>query len=580
MSAVDAFVARLTAAWPDALAAWSAHTLLRAPRVLTTREEAAAAGLPEQIASIRLTDSTIFVHAARCIELGLEGCELALLAHEVGHHIYVPGNLSEHARMFAYLQPRLAGLPAALVPLVANLWADTLINDRLQRQAGVDIAEVYRRLFRARSGAPDLTWRLYMRTYELLWRLDPGALVEPHLVSRDLAGDALLCSRIARACADEPALGAGRYASVLYRWLSEDQQAGGASTFAAGGLFDTRDAALDEAGEPVATLPAGVLHRPRPDTGPLVPGLDGPADEGDTAMGPGDDAERTLRTPAEVGALLRAMGLAVDEGALVARYYRELAAPHLIQFPKRRSPRAPEPLLEGVDPWDAGDDVSALDLLESVVRSPRLVPGVTTVQRHFGTTAGGTSARQPVDLDLYIDCSGSMPDPRRQISYLTLAGAILALSALRSGSRVQVTLWSTSAVSTEGFVRDPAVVLQHVCGYVSGGTRFPLDVLHDTYARRPAHERRPAHVVVISDDGIDTLLRGQHEDRAGAEVAREALERAGGGGTLVLNIGRPLPQWQHTAALRGVGFAVHRVAAWPELVTFARAFAQDHYGAA
>ena len=43
---------------------------------------------------------------------------------------------------------------------------------------------------------------------------------------------------------------------------------------------------------------------------------------------------------------------------------------------------------------------------------------------------------QPLDLDLYVDCSGSMPNPQVNVSYLTLAGAIVALSALRAGARV------------------------------------------------------------------------------------------------------------------------------------------------
>ena len=48
----------------------------------------------------------------------------------------------------------------------------------------------------------------------------------------------------------------------------------------------------------------------------------------------------------------------------------------------------------------------------------------------------------PVDLDLYVDSSGSMPDPQLATSYLALAGAIVALSALRAGASVQATLWS------------------------------------------------------------------------------------------------------------------------------------------
>src|SRR5262249_25554299 len=137
------------------------------------------------------------------------------------------------------------------------------------------------------------------------------------------------------------------------------------------------------------------------------------------------------REPFECGPILGALGLTLDDHETAVRYYRERAVPHLIRFPTRTLPEAVEPLPEGLEPWDIGQPLESADWLQSVLQSPHVIPGATTVQRTWGTMEGTLPERRPVDLDLYVDCSGSMPNPQMSTSYLTLAGAIIALSALR-----------------------------------------------------------------------------------------------------------------------------------------------------
>jgi hypothetical protein len=84
------------------------------------------------------------------------------------------------------------------------------------------------------------------------------------------------------------------------------------------------------------------------------------------------------------------------------------------------------------------------------------------------------------------------------------------------------------------------------------------------------------HVVVISDEGVDTILAHDERGEDGATICRRAIERARGGGTLVLNIFTS--KWKPQATLEGLGFAIHRVTAWDELVAFAQAFVKRTYG--
>jgi hypothetical protein len=233
-------------------------------------------------------------------------------------------------------------------------------------------------------------------------------------------------------------------------------------------------------------------------------------------------------------------------------------------------------LPEGLTAWDIGEPIEAVDWIATATRSPVVIPGVTTVQRLTGTTEGSDEDRKPVDLDLYVDSSGSMPNPRRTVSYLTLAGAILALSALRVGARVQVTLWSGTHefLVTDGFVRDEDAVLQVLTGFFGGATAFPLHVLRKTYLERK--RAQPTHIVVISDNGVDTMFEMADEHgRPGHEIAARSLQEAGAGGTLLLNLWRPeeVDRFRQMAP----GWDVHHVSSWPQLVDFAKTFSRSQY---
>src|SRR5690606_7386069 len=77
--------------WPQALDVWSTYTLLREPRFFDSNAEASSDGMAGQLAAIRLRDQVVMVNVAEVCSLGLEDDALAILAHEVGHHVYVPG---------------------------------------------------------------------------------------------------------------------------------------------------------------------------------------------------------------------------------------------------------------------------------------------------------------------------------------------------------------------------------------------------------------------------------------------------------------------------------------------------------
>jgi len=120
-------------------------------------------------------------------------------------------------------------------------------------------------------------------------------------------------------------------------------------------------------------------------------------------------------------------------------------------------------------------------------------------------------------------------------------------------------------------------------GYFGGATAFPIHTLRDTFEPRgPA--ARPAHILVVSDDGVSTMFDPDERGRSGWEIAALALERARGGGTLVLQLVQAWEQSSNPAyhAIRRArdeqGWHVHRVGSWDDLVEFAREFSRLRYG--
>ena len=581
------------AAWPSALAAWSKFTRLRPPMLCLTQGDARDEGLTGSFAMIRLHDQAVIVSLPEVAACGVEQFPVEVLAHEIGHHVLAPATLTDHGRMIARMRWALPTVEHH-APMVANLYTDILINDRLQRSAGLRLADVYRTLGARHEGGGGAVWALYMRIYEILWSLTRGSLGGGPTDDR-LEGDAWLGTRLARSYARDWLDGSGRFAALLLPHLLEDAK----SAQIIEKLLDTRGAGTG--GDPAGLVEEDENER----AGAVHPAQDAELSEiesegEENATRPKEVASTSgsrgqTREPFQFGELLRASGLTISDHDAAVKYYRERAAPYLIPFPTRRSPQSSDPLPEGLEPWEVGDALDSADWLQSVLQSPHVVPGMTTVQRVWGTAEGAEPTRIPLDLDLYVDSSGSMPNPQQLTSYPALAGAIMCMSALRAGARVQATLWSGKhqCTTTRGFVRDSTEILNVLTGYFGGGTQFPIHVLRDTYAARNA-ATRAVHILVISDDGVSTMFDKDERGRSGFEVAAMALKSARGGGSLVLNLpsdwdSRPVerpraayPWMNWDLAVRRArdeqGWHVHTVATLEGLVEFARAFSRARYG--
>jgi hypothetical protein len=576
--------------WPAALACWSRFVQLSEPRWCFTAEDESREQLSGSFAMIRLVDHTVVISLRQVRDEHLTDFALEILAHEIGHHVYCPADLSDNARLLARIR---AGLPTreTLAPMIGNLYTDLLINDRLQRTAGLNIAGVYRQLA---IPVQSKLWSLYMRIYEFLWSLQRGELATA-ATDRRLDTDAQLGARLIRSYAKDWLNGAGRFAALCLPYVLEDTKKSHESLRAS--WHDTRCAGNGGMPDGLAEIEAGesegAIHPSEDpelsgiDAGPRVGNASGAGESTARTKGTGVKTMKRYRGPLEYTEVLRATGLDLDPHAITARYYRERAIPHLVSFPVRTVPQTVDPLPEGLDTWDIGSPLEEIDWLGSIQTSPNVIPGLTTRQRLFGSSPGTTPEKQPVDLYLGVDCSGSMGDPSTRLSYPVLAGAIIALSALRVGSRVMVALSGEPGrtITTDGFVRDQTAVLHILTSYLGTGTSFGIHRLDETFRNWPA-TARPVHILIVSDNDIFSSLERRATNRLGWDVAREAVAKARGGGTYVLELPQYLQQSPNAppvldpgrARMQGDGWNVSPVGNMEELVDFARKFSQVSYG--
>ncbi|HND34574.1 MAG TPA: VWA domain-containing protein, partial [Myxococcota bacterium] len=131
--------ARWSQQWEQARNLWSRFVQLSAPHFCTTVAEEQQEGLVSSFAMIRLNDHAVVISLRQVEEHRLEDYGLQVLAHEIGHHVYAPGDLVDQARILARIRRALPGLERH-APMVANLYTDLLINDHLQRDFGLDMA--------------------------------------------------------------------------------------------------------------------------------------------------------------------------------------------------------------------------------------------------------------------------------------------------------------------------------------------------------------------------------------------------------------------------------------------------------
>lgn len=509
-----AVAAAIDECWDRARTAWSHSLLLGRPT-----DDPTIDGL----ARLDLRTRGIEINGAVVIEHDLLDAMEGIVAHEVGHHVRYPGTFATHTRMLL--------LERSLMPIAgysaANLFTDLMINHRLAADPTIraSLAQIYRALCREHSWKKDPAFSFYLAIYEELWALPPLDLIGEHngaafeeAYPGYRAEAQLLGQRLFN-------LGPNLFTQFLYflsvltRYLAphdEDEHP------------TVQDPCRCGKGEPAPDDWADALEPNQAERRALSRALaEGWISDVQYDRLGGEDAfERRIGG-------LPGQGTTNAERVpeIMAAYYRLTAEGFLFRPPPQRT------LGERVVPttlevWEPGSPTGDIDWAATLVQhGPVLGRAEPLVRERIADYEGLEAVRWQPRTEIYLDVSGSMPDPRCTRNAMTLAAQILTMATVRAGGWVRALLYSHEYVRYWDWCRSEIEISQFLMHYVGGGTRFPFEVLESSVGECSAGQ--PIRVV-ISDSDFDRNYDADSRHGAILSAAASASSK------LVLMLHRPL----------------------------------------
>jgi len=540
----------LDEAWTNAQAVWDMQVTLSPPEPLRRGKARSHWQGDEPLAYIDLEKRQVVVNLPLLDKLGARDSLTAVLAHEIGHHVRFPHTLGLVASLQVLERRLIPGLAASLL----NLFFDLLVNEHVGRSRADELIAVYRGFVAQAKGETSPLFLYYLAIYEELWGQEPGTLVpaaDEERMERDypgFRGDARVfvqtfyaltrihsqlvyfCSQFIRYIPDPAKL-----AFVIP--LGHDVPQPGADDFDAvvrGYGEDEADEALREARENGWLKDSGLVERKDEDPLETIDGI-------------------TRQLPGH--------GQASFRQVLVSRHYKRLVDQHILKIPAPPVPR--EPVLPSVlEDWEWGDNPKSIDWTGSVVTQGPLA-GLRPQRRDLLPDEPPPEEDSFPAVEIYLDTSGSMPDPSRALNAMTLAAQILAASAIRKQGLVRGIVYSSGKPLLSDWLRDEEQARLFLLHYAGGGTDYPFALLRKLSAERPDAIR-----VVISDSdfhynvaqpgAMDALAYGVERSRL--LVAFLAADRMRSEKILAPVLGRPKFRLATVKSLDGFAAAAAELA--------------------
>jgi hypothetical protein len=473
-------------AWRDALAVWQAGIELSRPM----RWVPAADRPDEPLAYIDMHDRQVVVNHGYLERIGASSSLPAVLAHEIGHHIRFPHTLG-FAAALEILQRRL--IPWYR-PSLTNLFFDLQVNEVVGRTMADQLCRVYAG-FAREAGTVDPLFATYLAVYEELWALDAGALLG-RAVPRDMESRFPAWRSSARLFAQtfwalpDPVLQFVYFCSVFQRYLADDADRAPAGPMG-------QDATLPDVDDYAGALRGNPLVEKAIERA-IAEGWIEPS--GAAAIDPMTAVDQiTGGRPGSERVKFRR--------ALTGRIYRQLVEEHLIEIPPEPGGKEPDPYIPSTtEAWTWGEAANRIDWTASVLASGALAAAMP-LQRTLLPGEPDETVRGVPSVEIYLDTSGSMPDPQRAINAMTLAAQILATATIRQGGLVRAIVYSSGPPLVSDWMRNEDVARDFLLHDSGGGTDYPFGFLAASVAEKPDAVR-----VVVSDS--DFLYNYQYADGA------------------------------------------------------------------
>ncbi|QDG52284.1 hypothetical protein FIV42_16520 [Persicimonas caeni] len=470
---------QLSTAWHNAQRRWSQFLVMSDPLADDTLEHPA---------QIDMGTRQVSVNLALLEEKGVSDCLEALLAHELGHHVRWPASMAVEAR--------LRILQRQLVPIenysLTNLFEDLLINEHLADDYRDEFIRLYRAVVDPKHWQNDPAFFFYMAVYEELWRLEPDTLMGGCADDYEdeypnyRAEAQLLAQNLYR-------LGPNIYTqftyflSVFVRYIKppEEKQ----KTIL---IFRPLE---DLVGEPSAEDWADALIP----TAKELEAIQRAIDEGWLSIGDSEHLERAKELERRIGGLPGVGGANAEKvPEIMAAFYRRKAEEFLLRPPTQPS------LGEAVVPttmreWEPGRPVGSIDWMQTfLTQGEELGRALPLERERIAEIEGYEVPMWQPRMEIYLDVSGSMPDPRFSLNAMTLAAQILCVGTIRAGGFVRALMYSHHYVDYWEWCRSEVEMSRFLMHYVGGGTEFPFERLRESVTE--CGGRQPIRVIITDHD--------------------------------------------------------------------------------
>lgn len=370
----------------------------------------------------------------------------ALLDHGITHYTFCPWDFQTHLTLYAEAKKVMGDKESA--KQVANYFIDVIADTHCVKKRATEIPELHRNL--KKGTVEEVIASLYQR----IWGIDLG-------ISTSKKGNDEVVRRLARI----PYLDRSRWPESIRKFArslkpllileqKEQKSRGGKGESNPQGEHDLDHYSYEEIDQ-------------------------GLRDYAQKTMGLSEFKEVVEDFSAELkemgygieGGMGRGRGAPIDADVL---FYMKLAENYSI--PLRKIPLEEAGTLHphSHSPWEVGSPFQDIDIWTSF---GKIMPGITQIWKKKEGKGRGKIEGAP-DCLIIIDSSGSMINPRKNLSYAVLGAACVTNAYLRNDSKVAVYNFSDAPMGGRDvldYTANREEVYRVLCKYFGGGTALDLE---------------------------------------------------------------------------------------------------------
>jgi hypothetical protein len=367
-------------------------------------------------------------------DLGLREILEALLDHAISHYLYCPWDFYTHGTL--QLEAKKVLRDRKLVQRATDLFIDVVANTYCLSQFASPLPLLYRHL----NGGP--VDEAIQALYQRIWGVDLGAQGHEEIARR--------LSRLPYLNRSQWRESMRRFARAIEPLLRSEKH------------FEEFRNQNPLGGHPLQRYSAGEIQK---GLRQLVLEIPSPAEFKealeDLALEVADERESNQ-------GLNPGKPLTAD-----IYYYMKLAENY--SLPIRKRPREKNGSLYPHQhlPWELGRPFQDIDPWTSF---GKILPGITQVWERREMEVPGEKEGVPNCIVL-IDSSGSMPNPKEQLSFAVLGAACACEAYLKNQAQVAVCNFSDAQARGRAvlpFSRERKAIYRNLCNYFGGGTNLPV----------------------------------------------------------------------------------------------------------